>query len=131
MLTNQILGPGPGQAWAPGTRGMHGRDYRPHGLTWARPGRSWAPSWAMAWHAGDAAPWDPVSVSAREQIGPAAVTLGQAWAMPWAANSAPWAMHGRAPSDALGGRRGDPIGRPGLALTMTRPDGLTRGIRTA
>ena len=46
--------------------------------------------------------------------------------MPWAANSAPWAMHGRAPGDALGGRRGDPIGRPGLALTMTRPDGLTR-----
>jgi len=85
----------------------------------------------MAWHAGGAAPWDPVSVWAGDEIGPAAVTLGPAWAMPWAANSAPWAMHGRAPGHALGGRRGDPIGRPGLALAVTRPDELTRGIRAA
>ena len=51
--------------------------------------------------------------------------------MPWAANSAPWAMHGRAPGDALGGRRGDPIGRPGRALAVTRSDELPHGIRTA
>ena len=110
-------------------RGMHGRDYRASGRVLGDPGRSWAPSWAMACHAAGAASWDPGSVSAGEQIEPAAVTRCPAWAMAWAANRSAWAMHGRAPGDGMGGRCGDPIGRPGRALPVTRSDGLTRGIR--